>query len=210
MKQPRAVSLLAASFAASYGLAVALPANGADSDAEFVKKAASAGMMEVELGKHAQAHAENADVRAFGKRMADDHTKAGRELEQVAKSEGIAVPKTMSDDDRKAVEDLSTKRGKEFDDDYIDDMVDGHEHVVAAFREQAAEGKTAIDLFAQKTLPTLEAHLAQAKAVEDKVDAMDDDDDNASTRPRDVPPVGTQPRGEAGALKEHLPGTQLP
>ena len=205
MRRPTTVSLLAA----SYGLAVALPARAADSDAEFVKKAASAGMMEVELGKHAAAHAENADVRAFGKRMADDHSKAGRELEQVAKSEGIAVPKTMSDDNRKEVEDLSTKRGAEFDDDYMDDMVDGHEHVVKAFREQAAEGKTAVDLFAKKTLPTLEAHLAQAKAIKGKVDATDDDD-NASTRPREVPPVGTGPRGEPGAMKEHLPGTQLP
>lgn len=205
MKRPATVSLLAASF----GFAVALPAYAVDSDAEFVKKAASAGMMEVELGKHAQAHAENADVRAFGKRMVDDHSKAGRELEQVAKSEGIAVPKTLSDDDRKEVEELSTKRGAEFDDDYMDDMVDGHEHVIDAFREQAAEGKTAIDLFAKKTLPTLEAHLAQAKAVKAKVDDVDDDDDAAS-RPRDIPPVGSQPRGEPGAMKETLPGTQLP
>ena len=206
MTRPATVSLLAASF----GLAVALPAYAADSDAEFVKKAASAGMMEVELGKHAQAHAENADVRAFGKRMVDDHSKAGRELEQVAKSEGIAVPKTLSEDDRKEVEELGAKRGAEFDDDYMDDMVDGHEHVIDAFREQAAEGKTAIDLFAKKTLPTLEAHLAQAKAVKQKVDDLDDDDDDAASRPRDLPAVGSQPRGEPGALKESLPGTQLP
>jgi putative membrane protein len=204
MKRPATVSMLAASF----GLAVAFPAYAADSDAEFVKKAASAGMMEVELGKHAQAHAENSDVRAFGKRMVDDHSKAGRELEQVAKSEGIAVPPTMSDEDRKAVEELGAKRGAEFDDDYMDDMVDGHEHVIDAFREQAAEGKTAIDLFAKKTLPTLEAHLAQAKLLDEKLDAQDDD---VSTRPRDLPAVGAQPRGETSeATKERLPGTQIP
>jgi putative membrane protein len=206
MKRSGTVSLVAASF----GFAVALPVYAADSDAEFVKKAASAGMMEVELGKHAQAHAEHADVRAFGKRMVDDHTKAGRELEQVAKSEGIAVPKAMSDHDREETEELGAKRGADFDDDYMDDMVDGHEHVIEAFREQAAEGKTAIDLYAKKTLPTLEAHLAQAKVVKAKVDDMDDDDDDAASRPRDLPPVGTQPRGEPGGMKESLPGTQMP
>ena len=206
MKRSATVSL----FTASFGLAFALPAYAADSDAEFVKKAASAGMMEVELGKHAQAHAENSEVRAFGKRMVDDHTKAGRELEQVAKSEGIAVPKTMTDHDREEIEELGAKRGAEFDDDYLDDMVDGHEHVIEAFRAQAAEGKTAIDLFAKKTLPTLEAHLAQAKVVKEKVDDRDDDDDDAASRPRDLPAVGSQPRGEPGGMKETLPGTQLP
>jgi putative membrane protein len=204
MKRPAAVSLIAVSF----GLA-ALPARAADSDADFVKMAASAGMMEVELGKHASAHAENSDVRAFGKRMADDHSAAGRELEKVAASQGLAVPKQMTDDNRKEVEDLSTKRGKEFDEKYMDDMVDGHEHVVEAFREQAAEGKTAVDRFAAKTLPTLEAHLAQAKAIDKKLEDVDDDA-NASTRPRDIPPVGTGPRGDTAPMKETLPGTQLP
>ena len=200
MMRPRAVSLIALSF----GLA-ALPVRAADSDADFVKMAASAGMMEVELGKHAAAHAENSDVRAFGKRMAEDHGAAGRELEKVAASQGLAVPKQMTDHNRKEVEDLSTKRGKEFDEKYMGDMVDGHEHVVEAFREQAAEGKTAVDRFAAKTLPTLESHLAQAKAIDAKLD------DTASTRPReDIPPVGTGPRAEPGALKETLPGTQLP
>ena len=162
-------------------------------------------MMEVELGKHAAAHAENSDVRAFGKRMAEDHGAAGRELEKVAASQGLAVPRQMTDHNRQEVEDLSTKRGKEFDEKYMGDMVDGHERVVEAFREQAAEGKTAVDRFAAKTLPTLESHLAQAKAIDAKLDD-NDADENASTRPReDIPPVGTGPRAEPGALKETLP-----
>ena len=126
MKRSTTVSLLAASF----GFAVSLPAAAADSDAEFVKKAASAGMMEVALGKHAQTHGEHPDVRAFGKRMVDDHTKAARELEQVAMGEGIAVPKAMSEHDREETDELVAKRGAEFDDDYMDDMVDGHEEVM--------------------------------------------------------------------------------
>jgi putative membrane protein len=204
MRRPAIVSLLAACF----GLAVALPARGVDSDAEFVKMAASDGMAEVELGKHASAHAESSDVRAFGKRMVEDHTKAGQELEAVAKSQGLTVPKQMMDDHRKTVSDLSAKSGKEFDEDYIDDMVEDHQHAVDAFRAQAEQGETAVDRFAAKTLPTLEAHLAQAKALKDKADAMDDDD--VSTRPRDVPPVGTGPRGESEVTRERLPGTQLP
>jgi putative membrane protein len=196
------VSMLAASVA----IGVAAPAAAAESDAEFVKLAADAGMLEVELGKHASAHGASADVRAFGKKMVEDHTKAANELKTVAAKEGLAVPAEMSGDHRKEVADLSAKRGTEFDEDYIDDMVEGHEHVVEAFRAQAKEGKTAIDLWAAKTLPTLEGHLAQAKAIDQK---LEDEDDRAEVR--DTPPVGTEgPRQEPGPMRERLPGTVLP
>ena len=205
MTRTGTVSMLAASLA----IGTALPALAADSDADFVKMAASAGMMEVELGKHAAAHAENSDVRAFGKKMAADHSKAGDELETVAKSEGIAVPAEMSADHKKEIEELATKRGAEFDEEYMDEMVDGHEHVVDAFRAQAKEGKTPIDLWAAKTLPTLEGHLAQAKSIDGKLEAADD---RAEQRDATPPVSAPGPRGAEppGPLREKLPGTVLP
>jgi putative membrane protein len=210
--------MLATLAAVAFAIGAALPAAGADSDAEFVKMAANAGMMEVELGKQASAKGEHADVRAFGKKMIDDHTKAANELKQVAKGEGLAVPETMDAKHQETVDELSAKKGADFDEEYIDDMVDGHEHVVEAFRDQAAEGKTAIDKWAAKTLPTLEDHLAQASAIDAKLEAADDraDADADADADRDdddrgTPPVGAPgPRQEPGGLRESLPGTVLP
>jgi putative membrane protein len=143
----------------------------ADTDAEFVKKAASGGLMEVELGRHASQHATNPSVRTFGQRMVADHGKANAELAAIARRQGLTVPTQMEADHREQVDELTQKSGAAFDEAYMELMVEDHEHDVDAFREQAAEAKTEVDRFAAKTLPTLEAHLTQAKAVEDALDA---------------------------------------
>jgi len=49
-------------------------------DQQFVTDVAHDGMAEVELGKLATEKASNEQVKKFGQRMADDHSKAGDEL----------------------------------------------------------------------------------------------------------------------------------
>jgi putative membrane protein len=138
-------------------------------DRDFVEKAAMGGMMEVELGRHASEHASNPAVRAFAQRMVTEHSKANAELTAVAKQQGIPVPAAMDDKHRKEISKLTEKRGTDFDEAYMKQMVDDHETDVDAFRDQAKEGKTEIDRFAAKTLPTLESHLTQAKSVKDSL-----------------------------------------
>jgi putative membrane protein len=149
---------------------LAAPAWAADDDADFVAKAASGGMLEVELGRHAAQNATDPSVRQFGERMVSDHGKANQELKAVAQGAGLAVPAQMNDEHRKMVEKLSELRGPELDKAYMDMMVEDHDHDVDAFRDQAEQGESAVDRWAAKTLPTLEAHLQQAKSVANRVE----------------------------------------
>jgi putative membrane protein len=151
-------------------LAFGAPAWGATDDADFVKTAANAGMMEVELGRHAAQHAADPEVRAFGERMVADHGKANQELKDVAKRAGLTVPGQMDSEHRDKAQKLSKLRGAEFDKAYMDEMVKGHEHVVGAFEEQAKDSQTEVDRWAAKTLPTLQAHLKQAEKVAERVE----------------------------------------
>ncbi|HKP11880.1 MAG TPA: DUF4142 domain-containing protein, partial [Blastocatellia bacterium] len=48
----------------------------ASDDRKFIMEAAHGGMMEVKLGRMAADKATNADVKQFGQRMVDDHSKA--------------------------------------------------------------------------------------------------------------------------------------
>jgi putative membrane protein len=159
-----------AGFTAAALLALGAPAWGATDDADFVKAAANAGMMEVELGKHAAQYAADPQVRAFGERMVADHGKANQELKGVAQRAGLAVPSQMDQEHRDKLQKLSKLRGAEFDKAYMDEMVKGHEHVVAAFQDQAKEPTSELDRWAAKTLPTLQAHLQQAEKVAESVD----------------------------------------
>lgn len=157
--------------AAAASLALAAPAFADASDAEFVKKAASGGMLEVQLGRHAAQHAASPDVRAFGERMAADHGAANRELEGVARRSGHTVPTELQKEHREMVERLTALRGAELDRAYMSEMVKDHDHDVEAFEEQAEQAETEVDRWAGRTLPTLKAHLAQAEALSERIEA---------------------------------------
>ena len=142
----------------------------ADTDAEFVKHTANVGMLEVELGRYASQHAADPGVRAFGERMVSDHGRANAELAAIAKRQGLAVPGAMDEKHSAELAKLTKLRGSEFDEAYMDEMVDGHESTVEAFQDQATEGRTEVDRFAAKTLPTLKDHLTQARAIQESLD----------------------------------------
>lgn len=139
---------------------------------DFMTKAASGGMMEVELGKMAQQQAQSQQVKDFGSMMVKDHTKANDELKALASQKNVVLPDSMGKDQMDHVEELRGKKGAEFDDEYMDLMVDDHQEDVNMFEEasnnlQDAEAKA----FAAKTLVTLRQHLKQAQAIDSTMDA---------------------------------------
>jgi putative membrane protein len=139
------------------------------SDKNFVRDAAQGGMAEVELGKLATEKASSDDVKKFGQRMVDDHTKAGDQLKQVASSEGVQLPEGLSAKDKLTKERLSKLNGAQFDKAYMADMVKDHTQDVADFQRESKSGRDpAVKDFASQTLPTLQDHLKQAKEIAPK------------------------------------------
>jgi putative membrane protein len=143
-------------------------ANLRSQDRDFLTDTATAGMMEVELGRVAAQKASSDAVKQFGQRMVDDHSKANEELMSVASSKGITLPTTLDAKHQEQVTKLSSKSGAEFDRAYSKMMLNDHEKVVAAFEKENNKGADAeLKAFAAKTLPTLQEHLQMAKALPD-------------------------------------------
>lgn len=141
-------------------------------DDVFAKKAAEGGLAEVELGKLAADKASNDDVKAFGKRMVEDHTKANDQLKDIASKENVTLPTELNAKDKAEKDRLSKLSGDAFDRAYINHMVMDHKKDVADFQKEANNGKDdAIKGFAQQTLPTLQDHLKQAQDAQTKVRA---------------------------------------
>lgn len=139
-----------------------------DDDAEFAVKAASGGMMEVELGRMAQEKSQNQAVKDFGAMMVKDHSKANEELKALAASKNIILPATLGEDHQKHVDELAKLSGKEFDKKYVSMMVDDHKEDVDDFKEAAVSAKDPeIKAFAEKTVPTLQEHLTKITAIND-------------------------------------------
>jgi putative membrane protein len=138
-------------------------------DRQFVKKAAQGGMAEVELGQLATEKAASPEVKQFGQRMVDDHTKANDQLKQVASEEGVTVPDKLDAKDAATKARLEKLSGKAFDRAYMHDMVLDHTKDVSEFRMEAKNASDpAVKNFAKETLPTLESHLKEAKSIAPK------------------------------------------
>jgi putative membrane protein len=135
---------------------------------EFVRQAATAGHAEVELGKLATQKASHAKVKAFAQAMVTDHTKANEQLASLAKSKRLELPDPTGL--RQRVTDAKFKEqapGKDFDRAFMARMVEDHEAAIALYQRAADDSRLDVDLraLAQSSLPTLEAHLKQAKQL---------------------------------------------
>jgi putative membrane protein len=141
----------------------------APADRQFVKKAAEGGLAEVELGKLASEKADSPDVKQFGQRMVDDHSKANDQLKQVASEKGITIPDKLSAKDAATKARLEKLSGRAFDRAYMRDMVTDHTKDVSEFRMESKNAKDPdVKNFASQTLPTLKDHLKEAKSIAPK------------------------------------------
>jgi len=139
----------------------------AAADKSFVEKAAVGGMAEVEMGKMAQQKGSSDQVKQFGSRMVEDHSKANDELKQIASSKGITLPTDLDAKHKSKMDKMQKLSGAQFDRAYMDDMVADHKQDVAEFKKQATSGKDSdLKSFAAKTLPTLEDHLKMAQSTD--------------------------------------------
>jgi len=155
--------LMAQAIAAPRG---ALAAGFGSADRKFATEAAQGGQTEVALGKLAVSKASNPDVKEFGQRMVDDHSKANDELKSLAMSKSFALPSGIGSKNSAVVAKLSKLSGTAFDRAYMKDMVEDHVHDVAAFAKESKSAKDPdLKAWAGRTLPTLEDHLKMARAA---------------------------------------------
>ena len=129
---------------------------------------------EIELGKIAAEHAANAEVKKYGQMMVNDHTMAGSELKQTIAGK-IQVTEEMDEKHRDLAERLRGLHGAEFDREFMNAMVDGHQEVKDMLESRANEKpnnepvENNVNQWAAKTLPKVEQHLQQAEQLRDKL-----------------------------------------
>jgi putative membrane protein len=161
-----AAPILAAPQTTTAEKAAKMTAGGKVPDETFMIKAARGGMAEVELGKLAVDKAASDEVKKFGRRMVDDHSKAGDELKTLAQNKHITLPTTVGPEDQALHDRLAKLSGAAFDRAYMQAMVTDHRQDVNEFRVEAKSGKDGdVKGWAAKTLPTLEEHLKLAQKV---------------------------------------------
>lgn len=139
---------------------------------DFVAKAASSDMFEIEAAKIAQTRAANADVKKFAAMMVAEHTKSTEDLKKAIADSGQAItpPGALPDDLRGKLDDLNKVDAKDFDANYMDNQVDAHQAALDLLQRYAEDGDVAqIKAFAAATAPAVQKHLDEARRIRDAV-----------------------------------------
>lgn len=133
-------------------------------DKRFAKDAAVGAMMDVELGKLAAQKASRDDIKQFGQKMVEDHTKANDQLKQLAGKENISLPDSLDSRHQSRVDKLSKLSGEDFDKAFVKDQLKDQQAQVRQFTDESQNGTDPnVKAFASNMLPTLQQHVELAK-----------------------------------------------
>lgn len=141
-------------------------------DRDWAVTAAEANNGEIALAKLALQKTQDPAVRMFAERMIADHSKAGAQLTSIAQSQSIKLPPqtTLTQADQQTEQMLSGLNSHPFDVQYINSQITDHNVAIALFQKEAQNGTDpALKQFAEKTLPTLQAHLRLAQQAQQQV-----------------------------------------
>ena len=131
-------------------------------DVNFIQKAAGGGQQEVENGKMAEKQGKSTDVKRIGARMVADHTKANKELTELANRKGVKF-------DTRGVR-AQNIGAADFDRQYLKLLELDHKSDIAEFQKEAKSGDDHdVKAWAAKTLPMLQGHLAMVEDAMRKV-----------------------------------------
>lgn len=135
-------------------------------DRRSVEKLAKLGMEEVALSKLASERATNPQVRSFAQELVAAHEKVNNELSRLATTKNVVLPT----DERPNLDKWSRKDADDFDEDYLEKMIDAHEDSVDLLESKLQKADdTEIASFARTNLPAMQDHLRKAKSLKESV-----------------------------------------
>ena len=141
-------------------------ANLSEADRTFVQKAAQSNQLEVEMAKMGQDKAQNEQVKDFARQLEEDHSDALDELQNVARRANLELDK-QEDAARASMNDkMGNVTGRQFDSQWISEMIDKHRQGIADFERQQATATGELKSFIDKTLPVMRTHLQRAEELQ--------------------------------------------
>ncbi len=145
----------------------------AEKDANFLVDAAAMLHKNVKLGELAASNSSSASVKELGSMIASMHANDIASLNSLASNKGIVLPDSASHNVVNTYNDLTEKRGLDFDKAYTDKVVSSHKDAIDKFEDIAENAKDAeIRTWATNMLPNLRDHLVEAEKAQQLVKDM--------------------------------------
>lgn len=136
---------------------------------DFVHKAWNTDNYEIRAGQHALNKTNNQAIRDYATMIVADHNNAEASLKPLVDAAGLDMPTapgSLDSEHQSKLDKLGGLSGAQFDDQFRQQQIDGHERALTLFRDYAKNGKHAeLKSWAQRSVSMLERHLDQAKAL---------------------------------------------
>ena len=144
-----------------------------EADADFLVKSTSRALLQVELGKLAQARATTPTVRTYGARLVQNRLELLNALRGLATSKNLTVPPALGGDEQAAYHEVSTKTGTQIDKSVMELILKVQKQDEDAFddmKDDAYDGD--IRGFAAKYHTPVQEELAGAEEVADAIEDL--------------------------------------
>ena len=136
-------------------------------DQDFIQKAASGGMFEVESARLAMSRQATGDTTELAQTLIRDHSQANDKLKQLAQEKAIEMPEQMLPEHEQQLEQLRAAEGEQFSPMFQQVQAQAHKETIALF-ERCAQYCQDMDIreYASNTLPTLREHMREVEQMD--------------------------------------------
>jgi putative membrane protein len=135
-------------------------------DADFIRKAAEGNIEEIQTAHIALQRTQDAQIRAFADKLANDHGNANSQLRQIANAKGVEVQTTLSSANDRENRRLLDKAPGKFDHEIVEHWVKDHKKDIKEYETAARKSKDPqVKQYATSQLPILREHLTRAEAL---------------------------------------------
>lgn len=135
-------------------------------DASFMKETAVSNLTEIAASRIAVQRAADPKVKEFAQHMVSDHEAMTPRLSALAASRKVKLPDKLDAKRQTSVDKLEKSDAKDFDSQYVEQMVSDHDELIGFLERRSKESKDAdVKSFIAQALPELRQHDAMAKSL---------------------------------------------
>ena len=139
-------------------------------DQDFMGTAAQGHMSEIFMARVATLKSDNNDVKDYANMIEKDHNAALKDIVQLMKEKRVSRPPAVDDQTKQHISTLNDLKGPEFDREFVNMMVSGHEQAIEMYQSELSTVQNP-DLkdYIEGLMPKLEMHLEKGQQLQSKL-----------------------------------------
>ena len=133
-------------------------------------KAAAAHLADIQMARVAKVYSKNGAVKTYAGLILKEHQQSLQDLLKLMKQKNIAEPQTPDGDLKQDIDRMASLSGSEFDREFINMMVAGHEKTLELFRSVSFTAHdTDVQDYVDATIPKLDKHLRKGQELQSQL-----------------------------------------